>query len=99
MRSTPRPPASGSLTDPVLNALLEELVDKLHAGEAVDLDAYRLRYPEQAEKLDKVLPAMVAMAGLGWSVNPPGSPARRRDRSGQRLGGTHSGLGRLPPGP
>ncbi|MGO9469241.1 MAG: protein kinase domain-containing protein [Isosphaeraceae bacterium] len=79
MRSTPRPPASGSVTDPVLNALLEELVDKLHAGEAVDLDAYRLRYPEQAEKLDKVLPAMVAMAGLGWSVNPPGSPARRAE--------------------
>ena len=63
--------ASGSITDPVLNRLVEELVDKLQAGKTVDLDAYRLRYPEQAEKLDKLLPAMAVMAGLGWSVNPP----------------------------
>ncbi len=81
MKATPRSLGGRSTTDPVLNALLEELVDKLHAGEAVDLGTYRLRYPEQAEKLDKVLPAMVAMADLGWSVNPPISPGTPADAS------------------
>ena len=60
---------------PAFNALVEELVNKLQAGEAVNLDDYRLRHPEQAEKLDKLLPAMAMMANLGWSVNPPAPPA------------------------
>ena len=71
MKSTPRGLAFGSATDPALNALVEELVDKLQAGETVDFDEYRGRYPEQAEQLDKLLPAMAMMANLGWSVNPP----------------------------
>jgi serine/threonine protein kinase/WD40 repeat protein len=64
---------SGSSTDKVLNALVEDLVDRMQAGETVDLDDYRLRYPEQAEKLGKLLLPMAAMAGLGLFVNPPAS--------------------------
>jgi len=88
MRSTPRGLAPGSITDPVLNALVEELVDKLQVGEAVDVSAYRLRYPGQAEKLEKLLPAMAVMADLGWSVNPPASPGSPADLD--PAGGTSS---------
>jgi serine/threonine-protein kinase len=74
MRSAPRSVVPGSNTDPAFNALVEELVDKLQAGEAVDLESYRGRYPVQAEKLEELLPAIAAMARLGWSVNPPAAP-------------------------
>ncbi len=66
--------AASSASDPAFNALVEELADKLQAGEVVDLDAYRLQYPEQAEKLDKVLPTIALMADLGKSVNLPATP-------------------------
>jgi hypothetical protein len=73
MKPTPRGVTFGSTTDPVLNALVEKLVDEFQAGKRVDLDAYRLRYPEQAEKLAQLLPAMEMMARWGFSVNPPAS--------------------------
>ncbi len=68
MTHEPRSLVSGSTTDQVLNALVEELVDRLQDGEPVDLDDYRLRYPEQAEKLSKLFLPMAAMAGLGLSA-------------------------------
>jgi len=84
MKSAPRSLGPGNATDPALNALVEELVDKLQAGEAVDLDRYRDRYLEQAEKLEKLLPAIAMMADLGWSVNPPDSRRAGADRERAR---------------
>jgi serine/threonine-protein kinase len=84
MRSAPRRVASGNATDPALNALVEELVDRLKADEAVDLDSYRGRYPEQADKLEELLPAIAAMVRLGLSVNP--RDARRVDADSGRAG-------------
>jgi serine/threonine-protein kinase len=84
MRSAPRSLGSRNATDPALNALVEELVDKIQAGEAVDLDRYRARYPEHAEEFEKLLPAIAMMAALGWSVNPPDSCGAGADRERAR---------------
>jgi serine/threonine protein kinase/Flp pilus assembly protein TadD len=54
-------------SDPTLEQLLDELTDRLAAGEAVDPEGFARRYPEHAEVLLRCLPAMEAMAGLGWS--------------------------------
>ncbi len=64
-------PTSG--TDPVLAELFEEITVKLQAGEPVDLEAYAQRYPEQAEALRRLLPAMEVLADLGRSA-PPSAP-------------------------
>ena len=88
MRSQRSSPVSGRSADQVLNELVEELVDRMLAGETVDLEDYRHRYPEQAEKLAKLIFPMVALAGLGRSVNSPVSPSQNAD----------SGLTREPSG-
>jgi serine/threonine protein kinase/WD40 repeat protein len=61
--------ASRNSADSVLNALVEEIVDRLQAYGVVDFEAYRHRYPEKAEQLDRLRPAMELMAELGLSVN------------------------------
>jgi hypothetical protein len=55
---------SRSQADSVFDKLVQELVDKLQAGDAVDVDDYRCRYPEQAEKLKQLIPAVQLMADL-----------------------------------
>ena len=67
-------------SDPVFNRLVEELVDKLQAFGSVELDAYRSRYPEQAEKLEKLIPAIELMAGHG-PLDQPSSRRAECDRS------------------
>jgi eukaryotic-like serine/threonine-protein kinase len=76
MTSRSRPVnVSASAADSAFNALVEEIVDRLQAGERVDFQEYRLRHPEQAEKLDQVIPAMKLMADLGRTVDPVGPAA------------------------
>jgi serine/threonine protein kinase/Flp pilus assembly protein TadD len=60
-------PTNGKATtaDPTLERLLDELTDRLAAGEAVDLEDYARLYPQHADVLRRCLPAMEAMAGLG----------------------------------
>jgi hypothetical protein len=40
--------AVNSLSDPALAALVDELTDRLQAGEAVDLESFVGRHPEHA---------------------------------------------------
>jgi hypothetical protein len=47
-----------------LERLLDELTDRLAAGEVVNPEEYARRYPEHADVLRRCLPAMEAMAGL-----------------------------------
>jgi hypothetical protein len=56
---------SGQAVDPVLAELIEEITDKLHKGEPVDLETYIQQHPKRAEELGKLLPAlhMLAVAG------------------------------------
>jgi serine/threonine protein kinase/Flp pilus assembly protein TadD len=58
--------------DPVLAELIEELTNKLHAGEPVDLDAYAAAYPDQAQGLRDLLPALQVLASLSGSAAPGG---------------------------
>ena len=53
--------------DSVLDDLIEVLTAKLQAGESVDLDEVARRHPEYAERLRRLLPALVMMKDFGHS--------------------------------
>jgi serine/threonine protein kinase len=64
--------------DQQLAELLAEAADKLRAGEPVDLSDYVRRYPDFAERLEQLLPAMRTLAELGQSQSSvPSSVAGR----------------------
>jgi serine/threonine protein kinase len=79
--------ASGSVAartsspDPILNDLIEELTNKLHARESIDLEAYIAAHPAHADSLRRLFPALEVLADLsrsGTASFPPvtadGSP-------------------------
>ena len=51
----------------VLFDLIEEITNKLQAGEPVDLEVYAREHPDYAERLLKVLPSLELFADLGHS--------------------------------
>ena len=59
------PPGPGEAADPVLAKLVDEITDRLQAGEAVDLEEYAGRHPERAEELRRLLPALEMLAAAG----------------------------------
>jgi serine/threonine protein kinase/WD40 repeat protein/Flp pilus assembly protein TadD len=69
-----------SQADPQLAALIDELTDRLQAGEAVDLEAYLRRHPDHAEPLRQLIPALEMMAELKRSAvraaPSPSAPGR-----------------------
>jgi hypothetical protein len=80
--SLPRTPGTQSgLADSVLADLMDEVAQKLQAGESVNLDAYGRRHPEYAERLQSLLPAAQVLADLGAS-------AARGEASVPLLGGS-----------
>jgi serine/threonine protein kinase/tetratricopeptide (TPR) repeat protein len=54
--------------DPILTDLIEEIADKIQAGEPVDLEAYLAIHAEHADQLRQLLPAVQLMAGVGSCV-------------------------------
>ena len=62
-------PANGILAsgeaDPILVQLIDELADRLQAGESVDWDSVAREHPERVERARQMLPAIAAMAELG----------------------------------
>jgi serine/threonine protein kinase len=90
MKSMPTPDtsprrASAVPDDPVLADLIAELTNRLEAGEPVDLEDYIGRYPEQAEPLRQLWPALRMMADLGESA-VGGSSRSDRPRTGVDVG-------------
>jgi serine/threonine protein kinase/tetratricopeptide (TPR) repeat protein len=65
---------SASRTDTIQAELIEQYLERLHAGEALDPSEFAARYPEHAEALRQLLPALQMMAELSRSA--------ARDRSG-----------------
>jgi len=64
---------SGSL-DAAAAELIEQLADRVQAGEALDLDAILRDHPEHADLLRRVLPAIGLLADLSRSARkPPGA--------------------------
>ena len=76
-------PCSASGTDSIQAELVEQYLQRLQAGEAVDPSGFAAQYPEHAEALRQLLPALQMMAELSRSAvrdrsSPPlseGSPA------------------------
>ena len=52
---------------PPLADLIEELTNRLQAGEAVDLEACAAQYPEHASAIRDLLPALQVLAGMSGS--------------------------------
>ena len=51
--------------DPILVQLIDELADRLQAGESVDWDSVAREHPDRVEQARKLLPAIAAIAELG----------------------------------
>jgi hypothetical protein len=52
----------------LLTELIDEVSQKLEAGESVDLEAFIASHPERADALRLVLPALAVLADLGRSA-------------------------------
>jgi serine/threonine protein kinase len=63
--------------------LVEELTDRLQAGDAADVESFLARHPAQADRLRRLIPSLELMDDLGqWSIRegnrvgpPPTDPA------------------------
>jgi serine/threonine protein kinase len=53
----------------VLDDVIEEVANRLQSGDAVDVEAILVRYPEHAESLRRLLPAIAVMAEFGVSAS------------------------------
>jgi serine/threonine protein kinase len=62
------PLSQSERTDAVLAEIVEEITNKFHAGEAVDVECYVEAHPELAEQLRQLAPALHVLADLGHSV-------------------------------
>jgi serine/threonine protein kinase len=66
-------------SDPVLDDVIEEVANRLQAGDAVDCEAILAKYPDRADSIRRLLPAIEVMAEFGISASrlaasgvPPG---------------------------
>ena len=90
MTTSMRCSALSVVGDPLLDDLLEEVANLLQAGERVDCEAILARYPEHAESLRRLLPAVEVMAQFGLSAS---RLAARGVAAG--MGPMETGLGEL----
>ena len=58
----------------VLDELLAEISEKLQAGQGIDLEEYTARFPQLGGRIQRLLPAMQAMADLGYASHNGGGP-------------------------
>ncbi len=56
---------ASSAVDPILVELIDELADRLQAGEPVDWESVAREHPDRVERVRKLLPAIAAIADLG----------------------------------
>ncbi len=59
-------------SDEVFEQVLEEITVRIQAGELIDLEACVVEYPEYAERLQKLLPAMQVLLAFGASESVTG---------------------------
>jgi serine/threonine protein kinase len=59
----------------LLENLIEEITNKLQAGESVESEAYAAQYPEYAGQIRDLLPALRVLADASQNTELPGAPA------------------------
>src|SRR5213078_752594 len=69
MNARPSSLLPGTVNDPVLMELVEEVAARLQGGEAVDVEVCCQEHPEQADGLRRLWPAIRMMADLGRSAD------------------------------
>ena len=55
--------------------IVDQISDRIHAGESIDLSALMEQHPQHAARLERLVPAMQAMAELGSRTDAPGRNA------------------------
>src|SRR5882724_11981772 len=87
MNEANEPTAAPAQVSSLLATLVDELTNRVQAGEALDWDAVARKYPEYAEKLRRLLPAMGALEALSRSAHK-GKPlgVGGPDLAGQMVG-------------
>jgi serine/threonine protein kinase len=65
MTSSLQRESQGAGTGAELADLVAEITDRLLAGESVDVEAYAVRWPELAEQLQRLVPALAVMHDIG----------------------------------
>jgi serine/threonine protein kinase len=83
--------AQASLTDSTLTRRVAELVERLQAGEQVDLKAFCSDSPEQFEQLEMLLPTLQAVVDLEHSLPHVGESLRSKIRRGEDSQGATAG--------
>jgi serine/threonine protein kinase/tetratricopeptide (TPR) repeat protein len=66
---------SASEIDPRLGVLIDELTNRLHAGERVEIEDYVRRYPDLAERIRRLIPALEIVAELKHTAVRDEGPA------------------------
>ncbi len=69
MLGQPKSAVTSGAIDAALEDVIAEITDRLQAGQPVDIAPYVVRHPEWADRLQRVLPALVVMAGLANSLD------------------------------
>jgi eukaryotic-like serine/threonine-protein kinase len=67
--------AARSISEQQLADLLEQLTQRIMAGEAVDLDSCLRAHPRHADQLRQFFPAMRVLADLGQTAGSGGTPS------------------------
>jgi eukaryotic-like serine/threonine-protein kinase len=67
MKSIPDNFLSAATSDPVLTRVCDEIIERLQAGDAVDMASLALEHPEHADQLRRLLPALEALVDFGAS--------------------------------
>lgn len=73
--------APSANSNQLIDQLLEQIATRLQAGDVIDLSDYIRQYPEQAERLQRLLPTMLAVAEFGKSAASTGLGAPTGDSS------------------
>jgi serine/threonine protein kinase len=83
VESNKSPAVNGAL----LAELVEEITQAIEAGTPVDLDAYLLAFPQHAEELRRLLPAVQALGQLGGSERDAASGEGQAGTEGHGVSG------------
>ena len=82
MNRTPDHLLSAAASDPALARLCDEIIERLQAGDRVDMASLALEHPEYADQLRRLLPALEALVDLGASaVQNPSSVVSKQGNS------------------